>query len=85
MNKLSHHPRFKALQYMFFSSLLTFSLNNLMIGWTIATFLILVKVEKNITPLPVSGVNVTGSLTKKCIPHFVVVQFGQLFKREMIN
>ena len=49
MNKLSHHPRFKALQYMFSSSLLTFSLNNLMIGWTIATFLILVKVEKNIT------------------------------------
>ena len=52
-----------------------------MVGWTTATFLILVKVEKNITPLPVSAVNVTGSSTKKCIPHFVVVQFGQLFKK----
>lgn len=85
MNKLSHHPRFKALHYMFPSSLLKFSLNSLMIGWTIATFLILVKVEKKITHLSVSGVNVTGSSTKKCIPHFVAVQFGQLFKREMMN
>ena len=85
MNKLSHHLRFKALHYMFPSSLLTSSLNSLMIGWTIATFLIMVKVEKNITHLPVSGVNITGSSTKKCIPHFVAVQFGQLFKREMMN